>query len=177
MKIKIIISIVLSFTLIFTGVMPALSAYAQTGEAGESGVGFFDGIIQFFKDIFNKISAFFNRLKYRSEVKREMVRNTMNKNAVHMLKSVTDTICDSFIITTDDGKVIVIDGGHKTETDYFIEYLKAATGEKKPHIDAWFLSHAHDDHCEVFLEVVENRSDELTFDRVYANFPEASFYN
>ena len=105
-----------------------------------------------------------------------MVPCTMNKNALHMLKSVTDTICDSFIITTEDGKVIVIDGGHRTETDYFIEYLKAVTGQKKPYIDVWFLSHAHDDHCEVFLETVENRSDEVSFGKVYANFPEASFY-
>ena len=99
----------------------------------------------------------------------------MNQNAIHMLKSVTDTIGDSFIITTEDGKVIVIDGGHRTETDYFVEYLKSATGQRKPHIDAWFLSHAHDDHCEVFLEVVERRR-EVTFDKVYSDFPAASFY-
>ena len=100
----------------------------------------------------------------------------MNQNAIHMLKSVTDTIGDSFIITTEDGKVIVIDGGRKTETDYFVEYLKAVTGKRRPHIDAWFLSHAHDDHCEVFLEVAEHRSRTVSFDKVYANFPEASFY-
>ncbi|MBR6702658.1 MAG: TIM barrel protein, partial [Clostridia bacterium] len=94
----------------------------------------------------------------------------------HMLKSVTDTIGDSFIITTSDGKVIVIDGGQRTETPYFIEYLKAATGRAKPHIDAWFLSHAHDDHCEVFLEVVEKYSHIISFSTVYANFPDASFY-
>ncbi|MBQ7597205.1 MAG: TIM barrel protein [Clostridia bacterium] len=121
-------------------------------------------------------SSFWNRQKYFFQVKRERVANSMNQNAIHMLKSVTDTIGDSFIITTEDGKVIVIDGGHKTETDYFLEYLKAVTGQEQPHIDAWFLSHAHDDHCEVFLEIVENRSDALTFDKVFANFPDASFY-
>ena len=121
-------------------------------------------------------TSFWNRQKYFFQVKKEKVTNSMNRNAIHMLKSVTDTIGDSFIITTEDGKVIVIDGGHKTETDYFLEYLKAVTGQDRPHIDAWFLSHAHDDHCEVFLEIVENRKDALTFDRVYANFPDASFY-
>ena len=101
----------------------------------------------------------------------------MYQNAIHMLRSVTDTIGDSFIITTEDGRVIVIDGGYKTETNYFVEYLKTVTGTSKPHIDAWFLSHAHDDHCEVFLEVAENRSNEVDFDKVYANFPEdPSFY-
>ena len=133
-------------------------------------------VIEFFREIWERMTALWNRFMSFFKVKKENVRNTMNQNAIHMLKSVTDTIGDSFIITTDDGKVIVIDGGQHTETEYFIEYLKAATGQKKPHIDAWFLSHPHDDHCEVFLDVVENHAAEVTFDKVYANFPEASFY-
>ena len=63
----------------------------------------------------------------------------MRQNAIHILRSVTDTNGDSFIITTEDGKIIGINGGHKTETDYFEEYLKAVTGTGKPHIDAWFF--------------------------------------
>ena len=31
----------------------------------------------------------------------------MNENAIHMLKSVSDTICDSFIITTKDGSCVI----------------------------------------------------------------------
>jgi len=34
------------------------------------------------------------------------------KNAITMLTSVIDTICNSFIITTEDGGVIAIDGGY-----------------------------------------------------------------
>ncbi len=148
------------------------SALAQNSEEG----GGENPIVQFFKELFEKIKQWFEKMKLIIQVKNEKVQNTMNQNAIHMLKSVTDTIGDSFIITTQDGKVIVIDGGHKTETDYFIEYLKAVTGTSTPHIDAWFLSHAHDDHCEVFLEVAENRP-EVSFDAVYANFPEdPSFY-
>ena len=100
----------------------------------------------------------------------------MNQNSVHMLKSVTDTIGDSFIITTEDGKVIVIDGGFKSETDYFIQYLKAVTGQKKPKIDAWFLSHPHTDHVEVFNEVAENRTNQVTFDKVLLSYPSVELY-
>ncbi len=99
------------------------------------------------------------------------------QNAMYMLKSVTNTIGDSFIITTSDGKVIVIDGGFRSETDCFIKYLKQVTGTEKPHVDAWFLSHPHDDHCEVFLEVAEHHAHEITFDKVYASFPDAAFYD
>ncbi len=175
MKLKRLLCILLTLTLLFTAAAPVFAAAAETGgtQAEES---FGERFRSFFTGLFDRISGFFNRIKAFFTVKREQVKRTMGQNAIHMLKSVTDTIGDSFIITTEDGKVIVIDGGHKTETEYFLQYLKAVTGQRVPHIDAWFLSHPHDDHCEVFLEVVENRRREVTFDRVYANFPEASFY-
>ena len=106
----------------------------------------------------------------------ESVQNTMFVNAIHQLKSVEDTICDSYIITTEDGKVIVIDGGHTAETDYFLSSLKSVTGQEQPHIDMWFLTHPHNDHCQVFYEVVENRSDALTFDKVCLNYAPVGFY-
>ena len=132
--------------------------------------------IDFFKESFSRIKSFFIQKKQRSEVKKEGVPNTMNKNAVHMLKSVEDTICDSFIITTEDGKVIVVDGGHEFETEYFIEYLKAVTGQEVPKIDAWFLSHPHTDHVEVFNEVAENRSKQVKFDKVLLKYAPYKFY-
>lgn len=97
------------------------------------------------------------------------------KNAIHMLKSVTDTICSSFIITTADGGLIVIDGGFREETEHFLEYLKKTAGSDKPHIDAWFLTHPHDDHVTVFFEVMKNHADELTVEKVYFNFPSELF--
>ena len=175
MKKKAVLSILLVIALLFTAAAPVFAASGQ-GTAQESNASE-NGIVSLFNMIVEKIKAIFERIKAVFNVKKEQVRNTMNQNAIHMLRSVTDTIGDSFIITTDDGKVIVIDGGYRTETAYFVEYLKAVTGQKKPHIDAWFLSHPHDDHCEVFLEVAEHRADEVTFDKVYANFPEdPAFY-
>ena len=49
------------------------------------------------------------------------------KNAIHMLKSVTNTIGNSFVVTSDDGKVVVMDGGFATETDYFLETTASRT--------------------------------------------------
>ena len=173
-RVKKLLALLLTFALLFTAVVPVLaSSAAQVSEAeADNGNDFFGRVGLFFKTLLEKIKAFFDRIKTIIEVRKEKVQNTMYKNAIHMLRSVENTICDSFIITTEDGKVIVIDGGHKIETNYFVEYLKAVTGSKRPHIDAWFLSHPHDDHCEVFLEVVENRSSEVTFGKVYANFPD-----
>ena len=177
MKRKGLVCILLAVVLLFVSAVPAYAAAMQPVPAETTAaVSSERHIVSLWKMISDWIKSLWNRIRMHFAVKKEGVQNTMHQNAIHMLKSVTDTIGDSFIITTEDGKVIVIDGGHKTETDYFVEYLKAVTGQKKPHIDAWFLSHAHDDHCEVFLEVVEHRSREVTFGEVYANFPEASFY-
>ena len=97
------------------------------------------------------------------------------KNAVHMLKSVTNIQMNSFLITTEYGKVIAIDGGHRQDARYFIDYLQEVTGASVPHLDAWFLTHPHNDHVDAFLEVMENHSDEISVERVYFNFPSVHF--
>ena len=131
MKTKKMLSFLLVFVLLFTAMIPALTAGAVSA-SGEK-------VKAFFQPLIDRITALWNRLKSFFAVRKEHVKNKMNQNAIHMLRSVTNTIGDSFIITTEDGKVIVIDGGHYTETEYFLEYLKAVTGTRKPHIDAWFL--------------------------------------
>ena len=175
---KKIISVFIVLLLAFMCVTPAFGAAApeQTADSAAGSSAFTAFIERIFAKTESLFNSIFNGIKYYFEVKNEGVQNTMNKNAVHMLKSVTDTIGDSFIITTEDGKVIVIDGGFKTETDYFIQYLKAVTGQKKPKIDAWFLSHPHTDHVEVFYEVAENRTNQVTFDKVLLNYPPAELY-
>ncbi len=98
------------------------------------------------------------------------------KNEIHMLQSVVDTICNSFLITTEDGRIIAIDGGYQQETDHFLAYLKKLTGSGRPRIDAWFLTHPHDDHCNNFFEIVEHRPDEVDIGVVYLNFPSKGFF-
>lgn len=103
-----------------------------------------------------------------------MSRNFIDK--IHMLASVTDTICNSFIITTSDGKLIVIDGGYDSETAHFLENLKDISGENVPHIDAWFLTHPHNDHVNCFFDVLEHHKGEVEIERVYFNFPSKEFF-
>ena len=94
------------------------------------------------------------------------------KNTIHMLASVEDTICNSFLIATQDGKVIAVDGGHRAEAGYFLSYLKENFGCR---IDAWFLSHPHNDHVETFYEIIEKHP-EVSVGHVYVNYPSAEFF-
>ena len=98
------------------------------------------------------------------------------ENTLYMLRSVNDDIGDSFIIKTADEKIIVVDGGWAKETENFLRCLRAVTGTEKPRIDAWFLTHAHDDHVEVFLDVMERLPNALRFARVYLCFPPEGTY-
>ena len=77
------------------------------------------------------------------------------KNTVYMLDSISGDQMNSFIITTSDGHVIVIDGGYAVDADNLIRRLKEITKQEIPHVDAWFLSHLHSDHMTCFLEIVE----------------------
>lgn len=99
------------------------------------------------------------------------------KNEIHVLKSmVSHRQMQSIIITTEGGKVIAIDGGRREDADYFIEYLKKITGQEIPCIDAWFLTHAHNDHLPAFFEIIQNRTSEVVIGTVYYNLPSIQYY-
>ena len=88
---------------------------------------------------------------------------------LHFLKSVTDTINTSFILES-NGTLLVVDGGFPSEAPYLYEYLKTLGG----HVNAWFLTHFHDDHFGCFLTMLEEHPD-ITVDQVYFNFPSDDF--
>ena len=80
----------------------------------------------------------------------------------------------SYIIQTREGKIIVIDGGCPTNNldgNYLFAYLQKITGKAKPHVDAWFFTHAHLDHFGAFLSVAASHSKEITVDAIYHRFP------
>lgn len=68
------------------------------------------------------------------------------------LPSQVNTIGNSYVIQTVNGKVIVMDGGSEEETDYLRGFI-AALGEE---VDAWFISHAHDDHIWALLNIIKD---------------------
>ena len=99
------------------------------------------------------------------------------KNEIHVLKNtVNHRQMQSIIITTEGGKVIAIDGGRRENADYMIEYLKEITGQSIPVVDAWFLTHAHNDHLPAFYEIIQNRSSEVVVGTVFYNLPSIQYY-
>ena len=79
----------------------------------------------------------------------------------------------SYILTDSLGNVVVIDGGQAFNSEYLLKTLQEITGEKKPVIKAWFLTHAHSDHIEAFLRIV--KSEQAVIEKVYYHFPDEKF--
>lgn len=87
---------------------------------------------------------------------------------VWQLPSQVDTICNSYVIRTVNGKVIVMDGGFADEKDYLRGFIDALGGK----VDAWIISHPHDDHINAFIALMENPKG-LKVDKIYhSRFPE-----
>ena len=88
---------------------------------------------------------------------------------LHFLKSVTDTINTSFILESGDARLMV-DGGFPSETPYLYEYIKGLGG----HINAWFITHFHDDHMGALWTMLREHPD-ITVDEIYWHLPSDEF--
>lgn len=61
---------------------------------------------------------------------------------------------NSFIIELKNGHFIINDGGMEEDTPYLFDYLEALASEgEKPVVDAWIISHAHEDHMGILQEI------------------------
>ena len=82
----------------------------------------------------------------------------------------------SFVITTKNGKVIVVDGGTAEDADHLKEVLLKKGG----HVDAWFVTHAHSDHCGALAKLTRDgmntHANGLSVDAVYYNFASPEWY-
>lgn len=59
---------------------------------------------------------------------------------------------NSFVFLTDKGKVIVFDGGPYQENHYLRGFLAALGNE----VEAWFISHPHDDHMGALTRILQD---------------------
>ena len=85
------------------------------------------------------------------------------KNTIAQLKTVNGGQMNSYVVTTADGAVIVIDGGYRCDAEYLLSYLRDVTGETVPHVDAWILSHAHGGSQQIGARISYNEIDMVIF--------------
>ena len=85
----------------------------------------------------------------------------------------------SIVIESNDGQLIVVDGGLKTNAPYLSKYIKSKGGK----VAAWLLTHPHEDHVGALSVILEQQKvaghpDFYDIDpgQIYFSFAPYSFY-
>ncbi len=85
----------------------------------------------------------------------------------------------SIVIESNDGRLIVVDGGLKTNAPYLSKYIKARGGK----VSAWLLTHPHEDHVGALSVILEQQKvaghpDYYNIDpgQIYFSFAPYPFY-
>ena len=71
---------------------------------------------------------------------------------IYQLTNTTAYQMMGYVIKTDNGKVIVIDGGNKNQWQELYRVLKMVGTD----VDIWFLTHIHNDHYTAMVELFDN---------------------
>lgn len=74
-----------------------------------------------------------------------------------------NTIGNSYVFRTRGGKVIVMDGGFPEEEFTMRGFLGALGNE----VEAWFISHPHDDHMGALWEILKQGTQDLRIKAIY----------
>lgn len=84
---------------------------------------------------------------------------------IYQLTNTTAYQMMGYVVQTDNGKVIVIDGGDKNQWQELYRVLSMVGLD----VDIWFLSHIHSDHYTAIIELMDNHPElhvkELWFNR------------
>jgi glyoxylase-like metal-dependent hydrolase (beta-lactamase superfamily II) len=78
-----------------------------------------------------------------------------NSFTLWQLPNQTPTQIMSYVIKTQHGKLIVVDGGMPGDAPYLATFLK----ERGNEVEAWFISHPHIDHFSALCEIVQKPGD------------------
>lgn len=88
-------------------------------------------------------------------------------------------LLNCYVIKTKNDKLIVIDGGGNgsgtSNIGYLYGYLQQLSGKEVPEIEAWILTHLHDDHVKEFIRIANDSSKEINIKNVYFNLPSKAF--
>ena len=81
-------------------------------------------------------------------------------------------MCDcgmTYIIRLEDGRFVIIDGGEGEydEIEHTMDILNEQNAlDGKPVIAAWFITHAHSDHFNGFIQMMDKHGDDITVERL-----------
>lgn len=96
----------------------------------------------------------------------------LNGQEILMLANQSDSQMMSYIITTKNKELIVVDGG----LDLDAEHLRQAIIARGGKVSAWFITHPHSDHVGALVKLINDGLHEISIDAVYYNFVDDDWY-
>lgn len=78
----------------------------------------------------------------------------------------------STVIRSDEGRLVVVDGGWQADGDYLMETIRANGGV----VDAWLITHPHSDHAGALYHILKHYGDEIEIKKIYYSFAPVSWY-
>lgn len=79
----------------------------------------------------------------------------------------------SALVRSSDGGVIVIDGGAANDSAHLLRVIKENGGR----VDAWLITHCHDDHVGALTDILANHRGEVDIRGIYYCFPEYQWFH
>lgn len=109
----------------------------------------------------------------------------VTSSSIAALELYKDTVGMGYVITLEDGRLILFDGGFVAAPapDDLWNLLsktneritgKPTSAENPVHIAAWILTHSHSDHSSAFLNVLKRFGSQIRMDYMLGNFPSKS---
>lgn len=83
-----------------------------------------------------------------------------------MLAPQTDGQNMSFLLQTNQGEVIVIDGGLDQDADHLVETIQGMGGR----VSAWLITHPHSDHVGALTNILNRNPVPVQIDQIYCYF-------
>lgn len=98
--------------------------------------------------------------------------NLFNKSKIIFPKNQTNAQMLSVVVINDDGKIIIFDGGRVEDA----KYLKNIILNNGGVVDAWFITHIHDDHIGALYQILNDKEYDITIKNLYYNFADFDWY-
>lgn len=89
-----------------------------------------------------------------------------------MLPSVNGAQSLSAIISTENGEVVVVDGGWDSDGDNLADHI----GNRGGYVNAWLVTHPHPDHAGALWHILKNRRDDVDIEKIYYSFGTSDWY-
>jgi len=99
------------------------------------------------------------------QIGKSVLSDSVGDNGFTMwqIPSFADQIGNSYVFQTDQGHIVVMDGGYEKEADWLANFLKGLGGT----VEAWFVSHPHRDHIGALYQILTAYTETITVNHIY----------